>query len=382
MVCDAYHPQIQAILCNYAAAARELNISEAAGDSLENCECRGALWKPDDACFSKDGHLLTIDTRKLRWPYLRKIVERGKKFRLESDMDTVFAELRHSLDCYVTWSARGDEERLEKLEDWADAVYKRCKANWERKVQESPSHLRGPKGYPGLRRTIQEAHKSLVFLLDDRAPHGLVVVCKRWYQKEMAKYLLDNSVFQDTELSWTDVMQLAADFNSKWGFPTEKGIVYNYGIWKPKKQRFRFIAGTRAMARDEGGDSRRSTGPPRQPLFKAHKALVGLLQQVEKALKEKDKLRQREEGIRAFWGIDSINTFTMLVHTHEDIVLREGQFTADFCTMYTSFPLDLMIERTIMAGTVRDTPVPGLQVVGLPYSAQLHLQWRPYQASN
>ena len=65
----------------------------------------------------------------------------------------------------------------------------------------------------------------------------------------MAKYLLDNSVFQDTELSWTDVMQIAADFNIKWGFPIEKGVVYNYGIWKPKKQRFRFIAGTRHGSR-------------------------------------------------------------------------------------------------------------------------------------
>ena len=243
-----------------------------------------------------------------------------------------------------------------------------CTSVAKRKVQESPSHLRGPKGYPGLRRTIQEAQNSLVFLLDDRAPHGLVVVCKRWYQKEMAKYLLDNAVFQDTELSWTDVMQIAADFNSKWGFPTEKGIVYNYGIWKPKKQRFRFIAGTHAMARKEGGDPRRSTGQPRQPLFKAHKALVGLLQQVEKALKEKDKLRQRKEGIRAFWGIDSINAFTMLVRTHEYIVLREGQFTADFCTMYVLpvRPNDRTIMAVDEAWEFQSRQNPFIQVDGSP----------------
>ena len=75
--CDAFHPQIQAILCKCgaAAAAHERNISEASEatrDSLENCKCRGALWKPDGACFNKSGHLLTIDARKLRWPYLRK----------------------------------------------------------------------------------------------------------------------------------------------------------------------------------------------------------------------------------------------------------------------------------------------------------------------
>ena len=39
----------------------------------------------------------------------------------------------------------------------------------------------------------------------------------------------------------------------------------------------------------------------------------------------------------------------MLVRTHDDNVLREGQFTADFCAMYTSFPFDLMIKRAIMA---------------------------------
>ena len=94
------------------------------------------------------------------------------------------------------------------------------------------------------------------------------------------------------------------------------------------------------MAREEGGDPRRSTGPLRLPLFRAHKALMRLLQHVEKAVKEKDKLRQREEGMRAFWGIDSISAFTMLVRAH-------AQFTADFCTMCTSFPFDHEIEWTI-----------------------------------
>ena len=110
-------------------------------------------------------------------------------------------------------------------------------------MQESPSHLRGPNGYSGLRPTIQEALKSLVFLLDDPAPDGLVVVHKRWCPKEMAKFLLGNAVYQDTELFWTDVVQIAADFNTDFNtrFPTEKGVIYNHGIWKFKKQRFRFI---------------------------------------------------------------------------------------------------------------------------------------------
>ena len=74
-----------------------------------------------------------------------------------------------------------------------------------------------------------------------------------------------------------------------------------------------------------------------------------ILQLVEDALREKDNIRLSEEGIKAFWGIDSVNAFTRMVRAHSDIVLANGQETVDFCTMYTSFPFKAMIERTIYA---------------------------------
>ena len=83
-------------------------------------------------------------------------------------MDAVFAELRHSLDCYVTWSAGG-----EKLEDCTDAPTNAVERTGSGKFKSLPSYP-APERYPDLRRTIQEAQKSL-FLLDDRAPAGLVV---------------------------------------------------------------------------------------------------------------------------------------------------------------------------------------------------------------
>ena len=126
-----------------------------------------------------------------------------------------------------------------------------------------------------------------------------MIVLKRWYEKEMAKYQLDDSVFQDTELSCTDVEHIVADFNTKWGFPTEKGVVY--GIWKPKKHHSASLLAWLVKREDIHGVQLSHATTPR-----VHKALMRLLQHVEKALKEKDKLRQREEGIRAFLGIDSV----------------------------------------------------------------------------
>ena len=57
-------------------------------------------------------------------------------------------------------------------------------------------------GFPGLKQAIREAREHLVFLHDDRAPHGLLM---RWYQKEMAKYIQDSSIFLDDPRPWEEV---------------------------------------------------------------------------------------------------------------------------------------------------------------------------------
>ena len=226
---------------------------------------------------NKDGHVTTVDTRELKWPYLSSLVQRGKKFRLEGDMDEVFRELRESLNDYTAWAARNCPRRLAALETWADAVYDKCRANWVLKMQDSKFRPCAPKGYPGLRKAVREAHKHLVFLHDDRAPHGLVVVCKRWYQTKMVQYLADSNVFETCDITWNQVVDKAKEFNLKWGFRTGTGVVYNYGIWKPTKGKFRYIAGTRANANLGQEERRKQVGPPRQPLFFAHKLLVRLL---------------------------------------------------------------------------------------------------------
>jgi hypothetical protein len=198
---------------------------------------------------------------------------------------------------------------------------------------------------------VKDAQQHLVFIHDDRAPHGLVAVCKRWYQKAMAVYLADTCVFEPESGTWEQVEQAAVEFNMKWGFSTGRGVVYNYGVWKPKKNAFRYIAGTRSKPVEPAQQGRRPTGPPRQPLYDAHKTLVRLLQKVETTLKDKDKLRQADEGIKAYWGIDSISAFTRLVRTNPEAVLQHGQLTADFVTMYTAFPFGTMIARTMESVT-------------------------------
>jgi len=155
-------------------------------------------------------------------------------------------------------------------------VEAKCYANWQAKASKEDLV---PAGFPGFSKQVREAQKDLVFVHDDRAPHGLMFVCKRWYQRQMAAYLADSSVFEEVESSWEDVVERLAEFNRKWGYPTGGGVVYNYGIWKPAKGKFRYIAGTRQSREPPGaqpparagaeaadGSARRPKGPPRQPL--------------------------------------------------------------------------------------------------------------------
>ena len=77
----------QAILSNYAKAAHELDTPKALQDDLKDCRCSSCLFKPNADCLNEHGHVNTIDTKNLKWPYLRTIAERGRKFRLQGDID-------------------------------------------------------------------------------------------------------------------------------------------------------------------------------------------------------------------------------------------------------------------------------------------------------
>ena len=145
MVCDKFRPQLQAILCNYAKVAQELDLEK---DDLQDCRCSHTLWKPDLSCQNGEGHVVMADTRNLKWPYLRTMVHRGRKFRIDCDMDLVFSNLRQSLEAYSAWCARGNPVRLAKLEEWAEAVYNGCRQNWARKVESDLSYRPTPQGHP------------------------------------------------------------------------------------------------------------------------------------------------------------------------------------------------------------------------------------------
>jgi len=180
MVSDSFDPQIQGFLFNYTEAAIQLNLAQAQADDLNHCACRNSFRYINPEDLGPSGHVCTFDTANLKWGYLASL----KKFRIPATSDTVATELGHGLRSYVDWATQinPDQQRAQKLEEWAEAVRIAAMRNW--RTAQSKKPVTEMDGFPGLKQAIREAREHLVFLHDDRAPHGLFLVCKRWYQKE------------------------------------------------------------------------------------------------------------------------------------------------------------------------------------------------------
>ena len=341
MVSESFSPQIQALLFNYTEA-------NASADNLEDCGCRGCFQFFSDTDLDPTGHICTPDTRSLRWPYLADLTAKGKKYRLPGDLGTVQKELDMALEGYMAWALKNnnDASREEKLVDWAKAVRGKAVTLW--KEAQEKKGAKTIDGYPGLRQAILEAREKLVFLHDDRAPHGLFIVCKRSYQKCMAHYLADSAVFEELPTPWEEVMKGVKQFPKVKGFEFGEGLVYNYGIWKPKKQKYRFIAGTRSPEAS-GPDFKKPSGPPRGPTYHLCKALVSVLKVVIQSLKALYECQRQRTGLRCFWRIDSVDEFSRLVRVNGDLIAQHGMETYDFTIMYTAFELETMVDNAMLA---------------------------------
>ena len=360
MLSERFEPQIQALLFNYAEAATELNIQQALTDTLADCKCREcfALLRPGD--LGPDGHVCTFDTSHLKWPYLQNLTERGKKFRLPKDAASVAEELDQALQHYLRWATKDCENprRLQQFQEWADTVRSVALSNWRR--AQSKKAMGEMDGYPGLRKAISEARTHLLFVHDDRAPHGLFIFCKRWYQRNMAEYLNNSSVFQPVAESWPQVAARLKSQLAPLGFEVGTGVPYNYGCWKPKKSKFRYIAGTRKATADEKpappqpappADKPKADDIPRSPTYHLSKALVTIYKHAIRTIEELDTIREREVGFKCFWSIDSANAFSRLARLNASFIVAHGMATHDFTTMYTSFDQETMVKNLMEALT-------------------------------
>ena len=92
-----------------------------------------------------------MDAEHLASPYLRDILAKGKKFRLQQDVGTVLQNIKEGIQGYVDHKKkkkRDDQAYHLALDAWARAVVTRAQGKLAEAVKKWPQE---PDGYPGLR---------------------------------------------------------------------------------------------------------------------------------------------------------------------------------------------------------------------------------------
>ena len=142
-----------------------------------------------------DGHVLSTDVEQLKSPYLRDILAKGKKFRLEQPLSSVLPRLQEGLREYVDYKIRkaeGDARVAGALQVWMDAILSRARAA----LSISAAARRPlPDGFPGLREQLNAAKNALVFGPEDRAPHAVFFACGRSYAGKLHSRLNEGGAF-------------------------------------------------------------------------------------------------------------------------------------------------------------------------------------------
>jgi hypothetical protein len=166
MVVHRFAPQISAELFNYKDWAMKPGPMPP-GDPA-TCPCHAQALPQ---AVKVDGHVMSTEADHLAAGYLRDILRKGKKYRLQQPIPTVLRRLEEGLAEYVEYKKKKDPDpgTHEALDRWAKAVRARAKARLTDAARDRPPD---PDGYPGLREQMRVAKNALVFGPEDRAPHG------------------------------------------------------------------------------------------------------------------------------------------------------------------------------------------------------------------
>ena len=193
------------------------------------------------------GHLCTVEMRRLKCPLLRAAMRKGHTFKLDLGADSARTEIQRGLVKYLNhWASRNkaSEGTIKQLETWKEKVLDEV----QRRLTKE-QHSLYPKGN-SLRKESERLCKDLVFLKEDRAPHVMVVMCKRRYISELNKELNNQETFVDATEAEEVILARHRQFQIDRGLDTNERLCYLYGIWKSAKKKMRWISGVKKSQDD------------------------------------------------------------------------------------------------------------------------------------
>ena len=349
MVVHRFAPQIASELFNYSdwsTHPEPLDIPAA------SCPCHGQVH-PDTPLV--EGHVLATDPAYLKSPYLRDILAKGKKYRLQQPLASILPRLQDGITQYIDYkmkAKRDDYAYAAALERWASAVMAGARA---RLSQAAINQVPEPDGYPGLKEQLRAAKNALVFGPEDRAPHAMFFACGRLYSSKLLYRLEDSGAFIVDNRDPAAILQHIKQLNELLKAEHHDRLPYLYGSWKAKKGTFRWIAGTSRKqdppAGDQSKDKPKEEGAPKNALTDAASAMVPVWQHIFKSLRSMDLQRRARGQPARYWIVEDIDEFVQEFRANAALLATVPWATYDFTTMYEALEHPALIEGCMTAAS-------------------------------
>jgi hypothetical protein len=315
-------PPISRIIFNHGKVARKLP-----GFNFEpqDCPCRKHFplkFRPNNGCV-RTGDLSIITQAKTR-----EIFSFGAQFKSKKvDFDPLGA-IENAFRDFISFQAKKRKKEKEVYEPWLKRLLEICKINLLKRTNNNKDFFLSPK----VLRYINFLQHHLVFLPMDKAANNIAIECKFGYCLELRNELNKKDGAYETIL--TNIPEIIENHKtflsefSLWKKANEK-LGYLFKIPKFHKSGDRCVAGLQNSTTTELGIK-----------------LSDLCTFILSALREKDNLRIKKDGIRRFLkveGYEEVADFFKKWKFQSKIKKING---SDFENMFTSIPHSDFKEKT------------------------------------
>ena len=241
-----YTSTVASKLFNFSPALSNLNVSEYFSNP-QTCQCKESKF-----CYEPHGHVITGDLRVIENAKLRELVAEGPKYREPNRVnwkatETMFLE---STDLYAkNWSKR-EQVEFKYLSEWKDQL-KELVAD---RISNLKGHFKSPKckvlDQLDVKDTLHKLHANHVLVPADKAANNVIIVCKKYYIKELGiNNVNNNPTYIPIDDSFETIMKSHNQFITSVGLEiSEEDQNLPYLYWTPKLHKspykHRFIAGS------------------------------------------------------------------------------------------------------------------------------------------
>ena len=327
LVSYKYINNISKNVFNYNQILHSFDIDDYSNASA-SCDCESSAFR-----YEPHGHVITGNLRIVKNRKLRRLLEKGPKYREQNTIDWKLNKkiLIMAVDDYTKkWSKReGYHEST--LEEWSETVKliisNRINSLQHRKLRASPKILENSH----VKAYLKELHEKYVLVPADKAGNNIIFVCKQYYIQTLMEELglnsrsTINSTYEAQDVTADEVIQSHASalddlLNIKL-HQKEKKLPQLYWIPKLHKTPYkaRFIAGSYSCT-----------------TTKLSKLITDCLKLVKDHCTAYCKTILGRTGVNSMWIIN--NSLDVLRTLQQKQLSLDKISTWDFSTLYTSLP--------------------------------------------